>query len=278
MHNLRLVLLGLAACTALILGWSFLQQAARLEDSRVETADRKADAPSATDRQSTEAIEAERRAIETKLADTPDYLRFFNQLKLVFPGEYDSIMDSLAKKSLPLTEAPNADLLMSEAVRALRLSRGALAAKADTPALNHVFDMQLAMMRALSGDEDQRLCVDFLYGGASRAFFRFSAANRSLMTDMALAGLDAISDGSAKKLDRPAPNDADFQLLEKALTDKGLKKAEIDAVLDGKAADPPIDDARMCQVGQIYLQTLANLPEGPRLRIYALAVELMARS
>ena len=48
------------------------------------------------------------------------------------------------------------------------------------------------------------------------------------------------------------------------------------AILDGKTPDPPIADDRMCTVGQIYLKTLATLPEPERLRIYGLAVELMA--
>ena len=66
------------------------------------------------------------------------------------------------------------------------------------PASGHIFDVQLAMLDALSG-ADQRLCVDFLYGGASEAFYQFSARNRQLASDMAIAGLDAIVDGEAKK-------------------------------------------------------------------------------
>ena len=46
----------------------------------------------------------------------------------------------------------------------------------------------------------------------------------------------------------------------------------------GKASDPPIADAKMCRAGQIYLETLAAMPEPIRLRIYGFAVELMARS
>lgn len=63
-----------------------------------------------------------------------------------------------------------------------------------------------------------------------------------------------------------------------ALGDHGLSKAEIDALLDGKIPDPPIEDARMCAAGQTYLDVLATLPEVARMRIYALAVQLMANS
>jgi hypothetical protein len=66
--------------------------------------------------------------------------------------------------------------------------------------------------------------------------------------------------------------------LENALTKRGLSKVEIDALLDGKTPDPPLEDARMCAAGQTYLDVLSGLPEPARLRIYGLAVELMARS
>ena len=99
-----------------------------------------------------------------------------------------------------------------------------------------------------------------------------------LAGEMAIAGLDAIVDGQAKKNTRQAPSDADFALLEKGMAAKGLSQAEIEALLDGKTPDPPLEDARLCQAGRVYLEMLKTLPEPVRLRIYALAVELMARS
>jgi len=95
---------------------------------------------------------------------------------------------------------------------------------------------------------------------------------------MAIAGLDAIVDGQAKKNERQPPTDADFLLLEKAMAGKGLSQPEIEALLDGKTPNPPLEDARLCQAGRVYLEMLKTLPEPVRLRIYALAVELMARS
>src|SRR5437588_232299 len=116
--------------------------------------------------------------------------------------------------------------------RYLEQSRGALASKADGASLARIFDVQLAMLDALS-KTDQRLCVDFLYGGASEGFFQFSAKNRQLASEMAIAGLEAIIDGQAKKNQRQAPSDADFDLLEKDMAAKGLSQHEIEALLDG---------------------------------------------
>jgi hypothetical protein len=104
------------------------------------------------------------------------------------------------------------------------------------------------------------------------------AQNRDLVAAMAIAGIDAIHDGEIKRIERPAPTGRDFDALEKALRAKGLDTPEIEALLDGKAGDPPIGDAKKCLAGQVYLESLAAMPESTRLRIYSLAVELMARS
>jgi len=279
LDDLRLALMVLTAIASLVLGWSLIQQALRTGPAPVANvaAVPLISAPESPAAASLAARAGVRRKIESQLAQSPDYLRFFDQLKLAFPAEYESIMDTFAKRAAGGGETDDIDTMMSEAVRALRLSHGVLAAKADGPALQKIFVMQLAMMQAL-GAKDERLCVDFLYGGASRGFFQFSSENRAMVADMALAGLDAISDGQTHKIERAAPNDADFQVLEKALRDQGLSTPEIEALLDGKTADPPISTARMCKAGQIYLQTLAALPEAIRLRLYGLAVELMARS
>jgi hypothetical protein len=276
--DLRLALLGLAAIASLILGWTLIQQALKTDQSPPATAVTThipvQDKPSSADL----AARADmRQKIEAQLAQSPEYMRFFDRLKLVFPTEYESIMDTFAKRAATAGETDDIDAMMSEAVRALRVSHGVLAAKANGPALQKIFGMQLTMMQALS-TKDPRLCVDFLYGGASRGFFSFSSDNRALVSDMALAGLDAIINGQANKIERAGPTETDFQLLEKALRDQGLNSSEIEALLDGKTADPPIADTRMCNVGQMYLQTLASLPEATRFRLYGLAVELMARS
>ncbi len=273
---LRLALLSLAAILALVLGANLLFEADlahRADQSPAVAAFQKSNETPTADQ-----VRAAREKIEARLASAaPNYMRFFTRLKQVLPHEYDVILDSFAKQSLEGADMTNVDSLLSEAVRALRLSRGAMAAKADGPTLSRIFDMQLAMMRALAAKNPQ-LCVDFLYGGASQAFFEFSAENRALVANMAIAGLNAIDDGRAKKIERAPPSDKDFELLENALKQKGLDETEIGAILDGKKPTPPISNLRMCQIGQLYLETLATLPEPTRFRIYALAVELMTRS
>ena len=140
-----------------------------------------------------------------------------------------------------------------------------------------MFDAQLAVLKALSA-VNARLCVDFLYGGASEAFLKFSADNRTLVSDLAIAGLDAILDGKAKNLARTTPTESDFQMFETSLRQNGVGSAEIGALLDGKTPDPPISDDRMCAAGKTYLETLQQMPDDVRGRIQALAVDLMARS
>lgn len=269
MHILRLALLGLAALVALFLGWTFWIEANRTPN-----------APSskiAEPQTSPEAIAAARGAIEAELAAVPEYAGFLDRLKTKFPADYEAFLAKASRRSAVTGETQSADFLMIDAVRALRLSHGVLAAKAEQPALDHVFEMQLAMLRALAG-KNQGLCVDFLYGGANGDFLDFSAANRSLVAAMASAGVDAISDGQINRIEREEPTAADFQRLEEDLRAKGLDTLEIEALLDGKTPNPPLDDARMCRAGAIYLETLAAMPEPLRMRIYGFAVELMARS
>jgi hypothetical protein len=274
MNILRLALLSLAAVIAISLGTHLLLQAGRRDEPSTPVTP-----PAALDKRNPadENMAELRRKIEAKLSEAPDYARFYDRLRLDLPGEYDALIDEFAKRAQAGVVMWNADFLMSEAVRALRVSRGVVAAKADGPALTRIFEMQLLVLRALAGKQP-RLCVDFLYGGASEGFFAFSADHRSLVADMAIAGLNAIEDGQVKRIDRAPPSDTDFEVLEQALKKRSLTDAEIEALLDGKTADPPISDLRMCEIGQIYLETLATLPEPVRLRIYGLAVELMARS
>ncbi len=215
--------------------------------------------------------------LEGAIAAAPDYAPFFKRLREAFPSEYAAAIEALKARVAAGKEEGDVDFYVSEAVRLLRQSRGVLAAKAEPGPLGKVFDVQLAVMRAVAG-EDPRMCVGFLYGATDQDFARFAAMRRPLVADMALAGLEAVASGQAKKIERSAPNDADFKLLETALSAKGLGKVEIDALLDGKMPDPPLDDSKMCAAGQIYLETLRTLPEETRLRIYGLAVELMARS
>jgi hypothetical protein len=272
---LRLVLLGLAGLAGIVTGAALLQKAIRPETSAplIATASTRPCEPGTSPYE----IDAARRAFTEKLKTAPEYAAFFDRLKTVFPSEYESFLAAFAQRSAASGEIASADLLIAEAARSLRLSRGILAAKAGRHALEHIFELHFAMLRALAA-KDPRLCVNFLYGDESPGFFEFSAQNRGLVAAMAIAGIDAIHDGEIKRIERSAPTGTDFDALEKALRAKGLDTPEIEALLDGKAGDPPIGDAKMCRAGQVYLETLAAMPESTRLRIYGLAVELMARS
>lgn len=273
MNILRLALLSLAAVIALSLGIHWLVVASRMDEPASNSSSLFKEKRLPDDAATAEI----RRKIEAKLFESPDYARFFDRLKLVLPSEYEALIEEFVRREQAGAIVTNVDFLMSEAVRSLRISRGMMAAKAGAPALAHIFEVQSSVLRALAAKEP-RLCVDFLYGGASDAFFSFSSEHRPLVADMAVAGLEAIEDGQTQKIERQPPNDADFDLLEKALKSRSLNEIEIEALLDGKNPDPPIPDARMCDVGQIYLETLTTLPEPVKLRIYGLAVELMARS
>jgi hypothetical protein len=274
---LRLVLLGLAAVAGIVTGAALLQKAIRPETSSAPLIATASTRPGEPWTSPTNIEGTARRAVEEKLKTAPEYAAFFDRLKTVFPSEYESFLAAFAQRSAASGEVASADLLMAEAARSLRFSRGILAAKADRQALEHIFELHFAMLQALAA-KDPRLCVNFLYGGERPGFFEFSAQNRGLVAAMAIAGIDAIHDGEIKRIERSAPTGADFDALEKALRAKGLDSPEIEALLDGKAGDPPIGAAKMCRAGQIYLETLAAMPESTRLRIYGLAVELMARS
>ena len=283
MKKLSFLLMGLGGSAAIAAGVGILVLALdtgpRLTRSPAVAAKPPVDAPAppVPSGPPSPAHSAARQTIEARIAQVPEYQSFFDRLRLTLPAQYEATLNGFADRLVATGKEQPVDVYLSEAVRDLRQARGALAAKADSASLARIFDVQLAMLEALS-KTDQRLCVDFLYGGASDAFFQFSARNRQLASTMAIAGLDAIVDGQAKKNERQPPTDADFSLLEKAMVAKGLSQPEIEALLDGKTPDPPLDDTRLCQAGRVYLEMLKTLPEPVRLRIYALAVELMARS
>lgn len=236
----------------------------------------KEEAPAAEEAKSDAALAKARAAVEEQIAGAPDIAKFFDQLRLALPGEYDKTIAALATRRMNgAGDTPDYDL--SQAVKILRQTRGALAAKADGDALAKVFGGQLAVLKAL-GERDAHLCVDFLYGGASEGFLKFSAENRKLVADLAIAGLDAILNGKEKNVERKPPTEADFSLFETALRQKGLGSPEIGALLDGKTPEPALPDPQMCKAGQTYLETLSTLPAEVRERIEALAVDLMARS
>ena len=274
-HILRLVLLALAGLAAIVGGAALLHQARHPNAASPSIIGRASTRPGEPGSSPYE-IAAARRAFEEKLKSAPEYAAFFERLQSLFPSDYDSFLAGFSKRLAAQGEIGSADLLMGETVRSLRLSRGVLAAKAGSPALEHIFELQSSMLRALTA-KDPHLCVDFLNGAESTGFFEFSAQNRGLLAAMGMAGLDAIHDGEVQQVKRQQPTQADFDALEQALRARGLDTPVIAVLLDGKTSDPPIADAEMCRAGQIYLDALAAMPEPARLRIYGFAVEIMAR-
>lgn len=270
MHVLRLALLIVSVLVGVGLLVVYFSATRPVEEQPVP-------APVEERQASAEEIAAARREIETALAEAPEYAEVTSRLSTQFPAEYETFLAEASRRSAVAGTAASVDMLVFEAARTLRASRGILAAKAGVAALDRVFELQRDMLRALAL-EDPRLCVDFLYGGAGDGFFRFSAQHRALVARFALAGLDAISDGQAARIDRETPTRDDLRALEDGLLAKGLQGDEIEAVLDAKTSDPPIEDERLCRAGRIYLDVLSSLPEPARMRLYGLAVELMARS
>ncbi|WP_457795844.1 hypothetical protein [Methylocystis sp. S23] len=220
---------------------------------------------------------AARQMVETAIAQTPEYARYFARLRETFTQDYEATLNEFAARLAEMRMEQSVDYYLSEAVRRLRQTRGGLAAKAEPEAMSKVFAKQLEVLQAVAR-EDKKMCVAFLYGATNLDFQRFAAARRPLVADMATANLDAMVSGQTKNIARAQPSEADFKTLETALQARGLGKVEIDALLDGKMPDPPLDDAKMCAAGQTYLEVLRTLPEASRTRIYGLALELMAKS
>jgi hypothetical protein len=223
-----------------------------------------------------EEIDA-RKHVGDLLGQAPAYTPFFDALVAKFPADAANLREAFAERVVTDRASANPDRFLADALKALRQTRGVVAAKADDAALGRVFSAQSTMLAALR-EADPKLCVDFLYGGATDAFLDFVAPRRPLFAELAQANLAAILDGAEKKIEREAPNDDDFNALEQALRAAGLGDVEIAALLDGKAPDPPLPDERMCDAGRAYLKAIQALPEPARSRLQALAVEVMSRS
>ena len=107
---------------------------------------------------------------------------------------------------------------------------------------------------------------------------KIAAATSTIDIGISAKDRAAIADGLAQHRYRAAPTDADLDALAAALKTRGLSQGEVSLLIDGQPPEPPLPDARLCEIGQIYLETLHDLPPDPRHRIYGLAAELLARS
>ena len=270
LNHLRLGFVGLAAVLALTLGWNLARNTPNLPSNsnsrRIE--------PSAAS--IGERFARERAFMASRLTAAPDYAEFARKYSTSYPSEWGSLLDRLAQRRIAGEPLETPDATFIEALRDLRRSRGVVAAKASAPALSRIFETQAAMLAALSV-LDRRLCVDFLFGQPSQGILDLAARHPGLTARIANAAIDAILDGNANNISRGAPTDSDFDLLEAGLRSNGLSKPEIEVFLDGRHPDPPLPDERLCEAGITYLDVMKRLPEEPRLRLYALAVELMGR-
>ena len=274
----RLLALATGAIVAICLGLGLVMMALGPGRKTAEAAHEAPRIEAATAPEPVDPQISARDRIEQAIAATEEYRAFFQRLRQAFPADYAAAIDAFAEeRPASGVETASVDFYLAESVRRLRQARGVLAAKAEPVVLARVFDLQLDVLRAISA-ENKKLCAAFLYGGVDQDFHSFAARRRALVAEMAVVGLEAIASGQARQLERSAPSEEDFRALEKALASRGLRKPEIDSLLDGKTPDPPFDDKKTCTLGQTYLEALRALPEPIRLRIYGLAVELMARS
>ena len=225
----------------------------------------------------TQKIAAARRMIEIRLGEVTEFASFFDIFEKAFPAAHQRILAGFADAATKAGRIESPDLYLAQALRGLRASHGVLASNASAENLERVFALQADMLASLA-QSNPKLCADFLYGAASEAFFNYSAQHRKLVATMAEAGLNAIIDGRERKIQRPAPDATEFAALEDALRKNGLEKPEIDMLLDARAPEPPLADATICKAGQTYFATLRAMPEATRIKIYALAIKLLARS
>ncbi|HWG06343.1 MAG TPA: hypothetical protein VG271_15135 [Beijerinckiaceae bacterium] len=268
MQALRVVFVVLAVAIAGLLGWR--------TQNLGPTAQPAVNAPALAQPQASQFPER-RRAVENEIASAASYSGFFADLKQDFPADYDRLLNGFAVRAAASGHVESPDLYLAEALRGLRQTRGVLAAQAQAEPLGRVFDVEAQILAKLA-ETAPPLCVDFLYGGTTASFLGFSGSNRDLMAAMADAALQAILDGQTHHVRRPAPSVDDFNVLEQGLVVRGLDDVEIGALLDGKMPDPPLPAERMCAAGRSYLDALQGLPQDTRLKMLALAVELMARS
>ncbi|MDF2116315.1 hypothetical protein PY365_12070 [Roseiarcaceae bacterium H3SJ34-1] len=271
MHILRTVLLVIALGASLFLGWRFYEtvKSTRGVDGATTAEGNLQPTP--------DKLAAARRDVEKTLKQSPEFAGYFASLDKNYPSDYMRILAGFIGRAAKSGRAETPDYYITEAMRALRQSRGILATKASDAALQRIFEQQFEMVSAMEA-ADPRICAEFLHGGASDGFFEFLRTHRALMGSLARAGLDAMLDGQQQKIERATPGEADFTTLDGALQANGLDRPQIETLLDAKVQDPPLSDTSLCRAGRVYLETLSALPEDIKMRIYALALTLQSRT
>ena len=272
MRALRYSLLVIAACVLALLVWRSVPK----HPVRSASMPRSSPVPRISEQPGVPAVApvaAPPATPDQRIAEIPEFAEFYGKLRIAFPQDYAAFRASLGSAR----PAPSADAAIWDAMRDLQQARGVLAAGADAATLDRYFDARSAMVAGLA-PLSPRLCADFLYGQTGSSISGFTAAHRGLVATLADRQLAAIVDGLAQNRERSPPTDADLDALAAALKDRGLSPSEVSLLVDGRTPDPPLPDARLCQIGQVYLETLHDLPADARHRIYGLVAELLARS
>ena len=271
-HHFRILMLAIALGLSGALAWNAYERAHPSAPARSGAGEARAPGPP-----SPSALATRRGEVEALILAAQPFAGFVARLKQAFPADWNRILDTLARQGSTPGETDNAANYISDILRILRRDRGIVASRASPEAMASVFEAQARLLSTLAA-ADKRVCVDFLVGQASPGFNDLIARNAGQLADLANATLGAIIDGGARKIDREAPSDADFDLLAAALTNRGLGKLEIEVLLDGRLPDPPLPDATLCDAGLVYFEAMQSLPEDARARMYALAIQAMGKS
>ena len=271
---LRYLLLGLGLCVLATLGWRLTHGQTGRDVAAMPKITRTASVPSAS---GTTQISEARRVVLTRMKDVPDFAAFYDALAAAYPRLYDGIVDANARRLAEAGVLGSAETLFWDALRMLQQSQGIMAARAGPELLTAFFDARLALLDALA-PADPKLCADFLYGTTDASIDAFSATHHAIVASLAIRELAAIQAGHARSGDAAKPTSADIDLIASGMAERRLTPDEIAVLIDGKSADPPIPDARLCEMGRVYLSVLGSLPADVRQRVYGFAAELLARS
>ena len=269
---LRYMLLGLGLCVLATLGWRFIY--GPLGPSIQSRTARQAPALSVT---ANDQLAEARGIVLARMRDVPEFKAFYDQLAATYPHVEAALVEGAAKRLAQSGVLASPEAMLWDALRVLQQSQGIMASRAGQDILTAFFESRLAMLDALA-PADPKLCADFLYGTTDSSIDAFSADHHALVAALAMNELAAIRDGRQHPPETARPTPADIDLIAAGMARRNLTPDEVAVLIDGKLVDPPIADARLCEMGRVYLSVLRALPPDARQRVYGFAAELLARS
>ena len=268
---LRYLFLGLAVCVLATLAYRIVGNPVRSVDSGGIAAEDQADQKQAAQ------LEEARRTVVRRMQEIPQFSAFYSRLAVAYPHVYDHVIETLATHLVQVGVLGSADNVIWDALQNLQQSQGIMAARAGPESLAAYFDARAALLDAFA-PVDPKLCADFLYGTPDAAIESFSMAHHDLVATFADKELAAILDGRDHPNMVGKPTAADIDLVAARMAGRALTSDEVSVLIDGKAADPPIPDTRLCEMGRVYLSVLRGLPVESRQRIYGFTAEMLTRS